>query len=37
MPSIIYLDNHSSTPCDPRVLEAMLPFFTTVCLSLIHI
>ena len=24
----IYLDHHSTTPCDPRVVEAMLPFFT---------
>src|SRR5262249_48126834 len=25
----IYLDNHSTTPCDPRVVEAMMPYFTT--------
>lgn len=25
----VYLDHHSTTPCDPRVVEAMLPFFTT--------
>ncbi len=24
----IYMDNHSTTPVDPRALEAMLPFFT---------
>lgn len=26
----IYLDNSSTTPVDPRVLEAMLPYFTDV-------
>src|SRR5246127_2481950 len=24
----IYMDNHSTTPVDPRVLEEMLPYFT---------
>jgi selenocysteine lyase/cysteine desulfurase len=24
----IYLDNSSTTPVDPRVLEAMIPYFT---------
>lgn len=24
----IYLDNHSTTRCDPRAVEAMLPYFT---------
>lgn len=26
----VYLDHHSTTPCDPRVVEAMLPFFTEI-------
>jgi cysteine desulfurase len=25
----IFMDNHSTTPVDPRVLEAMVPYFTT--------
>jgi cysteine desulfurase len=24
----VYLDNHATTPCDPRVVQAMLPWFT---------
>src|SRR5271168_4939548 len=24
----IYMDDHATTPMDPRVLEAMMPFFT---------
>lgn len=31
MPEIVYLDTNASTPCDPAVLEQMLPFLGREC------
>jgi cysteine desulfurase len=28
MKTPVYLDHHSTTPCDPRVVDAMAPYFT---------
>jgi cysteine desulfurase len=28
---MIYVDHHATTPCDPRVVQAILPYFTEAC------
>ena len=30
-PDRVYLDHHATTPCDPAVVAAMLPYFTERC------
>jgi cysteine desulfurase len=29
-PAPVYFDHHATTPCDPRVVEAMLPYFAEI-------
>jgi cysteine desulfurase len=36
MPDSIFLDNHSTTPIDPRVREAMLPFLSAAAVGNPH-